>query len=124
MANLELKHISKKLDAFSLNDINIGLENGEYFVLLGHSGAGKSLILETIAGLIQPDAGEVWLNGRNITFEKIQHRRIGLVFQDLAIFPHMSVAGNIGFPLHKRSAHQADIDKEVKQQAELTGISH
>ena len=124
MANLELKHISKKLGVFALNDISLELCDGEYFVLLGHSGAGKSLILETIAGLVRPDEGEVWLNNRNITFEKIQHRRIGLVFQDLAIFPHMNVAANIAFPLQRRGTHQADIDKEVMRQAEHTGIAH
>ncbi|HEX7411672.1 MAG TPA: ABC transporter ATP-binding protein, partial [Bacteroidales bacterium] len=124
MANLELKHISKKLGVFALNDINLELCDGEYFMLLGHSGAGKSLILETIAGLVRPDEGEVWLNNRNITFEKIQHRRIGLVFQDLAIFPHMNVAANIAFPLQRRGTHQADIDKEVMRQAEHTGIAH
>jgi molybdate/tungstate transport system ATP-binding protein len=124
MASLELKNISKKFEAFALNDINIGLRNGEYFVLLGHSGAGKSLILETIAGLVHPDEGEVWLNNRNITSEKIQHRRIGLVFQDLAIFPHMNVAANIAFPLRGHGVKRADIDREVMKQAELTGISH
>jgi molybdopterin-binding protein len=124
MANLELRHISKDLGAFALNDISLGLRDGEYFVLLGHSGAGKSLILETIAGLVHPDKGEVWLNNRNITSDKIQHRRIGLVFQDLAIFPLMNVAANIAFPLHRRGAHQADIDKEVMRQAENTGIAH
>ena len=124
MANLELKHISKKLGAFALNDISLGLRDGEYFVLLGHSGAGKSLILEIIAGLVRPDEGEVWLNDRNITFGKIQHRRIGLVFQDLAIFPHMNVAANIAFPLLRRGARRADIDKEVMHQAEHTGIAH
>lgn len=123
MANLELKHVSKKLGAFALNDINLKLCDGEYFVLLGHSGAGKSLILETIAGLVRPDKGEVWLNERNITFEKIQHRRIGLVFQDLAIFPHMNVAANIAFPLQRHGTH-VNIDKEVMRQAEHTGIAH
>ena len=124
MASLELKHISKKLGAFALIDISLELCDGEYFVLLGHSGAGKSLILETIAGLVRPDKGEVWLNNRNITFDKIQHRRIGLVFQDLAIFPHMNVAANIAFPLLRRGAHRADINKEVLLQAEHTGIVH
>lgn len=124
MASLELKHISKKFGTFALNDISIELSDGEYFVLLGHSGAGKSLILETIAGLVRPDKGEVWLNDRNITSDKIQHRRIGLVFQDLAIFPHLNVASNIAFPLQRRGTHRIDISKEVMQQAELTGIAH
>jgi molybdate/tungstate transport system ATP-binding protein len=123
MSSLELKHISKKFGSFKLNDINLEVADGGYFVLLGHSGAGKSLILETIAGLIHPDEGEVWLNNQNITTEKIQNRRIGLVFQDLAIFPEMSVFDNIAFPLRKRGSVRSTIHKEVHYQAELTGIS-
>jgi len=122
MARLELKHVTKKLGSFRLNDINLEITDGGYFVLLGHSGAGKSLILETVAGLIRPDEGEIWLNDQNITHEKIQHRRIGLVFQDLAIFPHMSVFDNIAFPLQSRGASRAEINKEVQHQAGLTGI--
>ena len=123
MARLELKHISKKFGSFSLSDINLEISDGGYFVLLGHTGAGKSLILETISGIIHPDEGEVWLNDRNITNEKIQNRRIGLVFQDQAIFPQMNVFENIAFPLKKRGAIRSDIGKEVQRQAELTGIS-
>lgn len=123
MARLELKNISKKLGVFSLNDINLDVADGGYFVLLGHSGAGKSLLLETIAGLICPDQGEVWLNDHNITHQKIQHRRIGLVFQDLAIFPHMNVFDNIAFPLRKRGTGRSIVEKQVISQAELTGIS-
>jgi molybdate transport system ATP-binding protein/molybdate/tungstate transport system ATP-binding protein len=123
MARLELKHISKKLGSFRLNDINMELADGGYFVLLGHSGAGKSLILETIAGIIRPDEGEVWLNNQNITHEKIQNRRIGLVFQDLAIFPLMNVFENIAFPLRSRGCSRQVIEKEVQHQAELTGIT-
>ena len=123
MARLELKHISKKFGSFRLDDINLDIADGGYFVLLGHSGAGKSLILETIAGLINPDKGEVWLNDHNITHEKIQHRKIGLVFQDLAIFPLMNVFENIAFPLRGKGIHLSAIEKEVQLQADLTGIS-
>jgi ABC-type sugar transport system ATPase subunit len=124
MASLELKHISKKLGDFSVNDINLNVDDGGYFVLMGHSGAGKSLILETIAGLSSPDKGEIWLNDQNITNKKIQHRRIGLVFQDLAIFPHLNVFHNIAFPLYRRGTMRSTIEKEVIRQAELTGIPH
>jgi molybdate/tungstate transport system ATP-binding protein len=123
MSRLELKHISKNLGSFRLNDINLKIADGGYFVLLGHSGAGKSLILETIAGLIIPDRGEVWLNNRNITHDKIQHRRIGLVFQDLAIFHQMDVFSNIAFPLQCKGSKLSEIEKGVQHQAELTGIS-
>jgi molybdate/tungstate transport system ATP-binding protein len=123
MAKLELRHISKSFGTFTLNDINLDISDGAYFVLLGHSGAGKSLILETIAGLISPDEGEVWLNDQNITHSKIHHRRIGLVFQDLAIFPNMTVFENIAFPLQSRGIQKSEIERKVKRQADLTGIS-
>ena len=84
---LILKKISKKLGDFHLSDINLEISEGTYYVLLGRSGSGKTQLLELIAGLNQPDSGEIWLDGENITQKKIQNRSIGLVFQDYAIFP-------------------------------------
>ena len=92
---LELKNISKKYKQFSLKGINLKVNKSEYFVLLGNSGSGKSLLLELIAGIIQPKEGEVYLNGKNITNKPIQKRQIGLVFQDFALFPHKTVQENI-----------------------------
>ena len=96
---LKLEGINKKLGNFSLSDINIDIPKGEYFVLLGRSGSGKSQLLELIAGLSIPDSGKVWLDGEEITFRKIQDRHVGLVFQDYAIFPNMTVEGNIAYSL-------------------------
>ena len=100
---LDLKDINLKFGNFSLKSINLSVNLGDYFILLGVSGAGKSMILETIAGLLLPDTGSIILNGRDITREKIQNRKIGLVFQDHAIFPHMTVFENIAYSLHKSS---------------------
>jgi len=107
---LELRGISKRMAGFSLRDVSFGVEQGDYFILLGESGAGKSMILETIAGLVAPDSGTILLNGKDITSEKIQNRTIGMVFQDHAIFPHLTVEGNIAYSLHG-----ADIPKEEKK---------
>jgi len=100
---LELKNISKKYKQFSLKGINLKVNKSEYFVLLGNSGSGKSLLLELIAGIIQPKEGEVYLNGKNITNKPIQKRQIGLVFQDFALFPHKTVQENILYSLNNSS---------------------
>ena len=97
---LELKNISVKAGDFSLQRVSFLVDQGDYFILLGKSGAGKSILLETIAGLLRPLSGSLILNGKEITGEKIQNRGVGLVFQDHAIFPHLSVKENIGYSLH------------------------
>lgn len=121
---LEIKNISKKYKGFAIDDISFIVDKGEYVVLLGESGAGKSLILEMIAGLIIPDSGEIWMNNKNITNEKIQRRNIGLVFQDNTVFPHLTVKDNLAFPLVSRKEDKKTIESKVVKLAEKTGISH
>lgn len=105
---LKLKNISIYFPTFSLRNINLDIKTGDYFVILGNSGSGKTVLLETIAGLIKPYSGEIILHNKNITNEKIQHRKIGIVFQDYALFPHLSVFDNIAFSLKQKK-----IDKNV-----------
>ena len=121
---IELENISKRLGAFELKNISFRVEPGEYFVLLGESGAGKSVLLELIAGLIAPDGGRMMLSGRDITDEKVQHRSVGLVYQDQSIFPHLSVAQNIAYPLKCRKMASSAIQQEVGRLAEKTGVTH
>jgi len=121
---LELKHISKKFGDFALNDINISVNKEEYFVILGISGAGKSVLLEMIAGLIKPDSGQIFLSGIDITNKKIQHRNIGIVFQDFAVFPHMTVLQNIMYPLKNIGKSKSKAKEIAMHYAELMNISH
>ena len=121
--SLELKNISKKYKGFSLQNINIRVETGEYFVLLGRSGAGKSVIMEIIAGFKQADSGEIILNGENISNKKIQKRNIAIVFQDLAAFPHMTVRQNIEYPIKKKKK-RAEINEIVNNLAKELNIEH
>jgi molybdopterin-binding protein len=100
---LELKNISLHIPGFSLDNISFKVNKGEYFILLGMSGAGKSMLLEMIAGLTNPDSGGILLNGKNIDSSKPYDREVGLVFQDHAIFPHLTVAGNIGYALKRQA---------------------
>ncbi|MCD6594476.1 ABC transporter ATP-binding protein [bacterium] len=96
---LKLDKISVKLGDFELQKISFDVEDGEYFVLLGESGIGKTVLLESIAGLIEPDEGKIFLDSENISNKKIQKRNIGIVYQDDSLFPHMNVRENIIYPL-------------------------
>lgn len=120
---LEVKNISVRLGAFQLRDIQFSVGKGEYFVLLGMSGAGKSVLLQIIAGMIPLDSGEIFLKGKDISRDKIQNRGVGLVFQDSSVFPHMNVFNNIAYPLRNRNHKKAFIHKTVKELAELTNIT-
>jgi molybdopterin-binding protein len=119
---LELKNISKKFAEFSLKDISLEVEKGDYFILLGESGAGKSMVLETVAGLIIPDSGTILLDGTDITTENIQERKIGLVFQDHAIFPHLTVSENIAYSLHGTKMPMKEKHQKVSAIANELGI--
>jgi ABC-type sugar transport system ATPase subunit len=121
---LKLKNISKKLGSFHLSDINIEIPGGTYYVLLGRSGSGKTQLLELIAGLSKPDSGEIWLNDENITNTRIQNRKAGLVFQDYAIFPNMSVFGNIAYSLTTGRYDRKKVMEQVTRIASELNISH
>lgn len=121
---LKLKDISVKLGDFKLENINLDLEKGDYYVLLGKSGVGKTVLLEIIAGLIKPDSGKVFLKGENITNEKIQNRQVGIVFQDYSVFPHLTVKQNIGYSLKGKRLSSVQKEKLINQYAKLTDVSH
>jgi molybdopterin-binding protein len=120
---LTLDKISKNFSGFNLNAVSFTVEKGDYFILLGESGAGKSMVLETIAGLVPPDAGSIFLEGKNITTEKIQNRRIGLVFQDYAIFPHLTVKENIEYSLHGNRLNHRQKQEKLHSITVLLGIT-
>ena len=121
---LEINNISVELGDFQLKDINLELERGDYFILLGKSGVGKTVLLEIIAGLITPDAGKIFLNNKDITHEKIQKRKVGIVFQDYSVFPHLTVNQNIEYPLKTKKLSTKERKLLVQEFAELTNITH
>lgn len=96
---LRVDSIFKRLGGFELKDVSFEVAEGEYFVLLGASGAGKTVLLEAVTGITTPDGGSVSLGGRDITKEKIQKRDMSLVFQNGALFPHMNVRENVEYGL-------------------------
>ncbi|HOU01867.1 MAG TPA: ABC transporter ATP-binding protein [Bacteroidales bacterium] len=121
---LKMIDVNKKLGNFALSGINLEIPEGEYFVLLGRSGSGKTQLLELIAGLYAPDSGEIRIAGKDVTRTRIQDRNIGLMFQDFAVFPNMTVSGNISFPLRCRKYSHADISRMVAEAAEKLNIDH
>lgn len=121
---LSVRRISKTLGALAIKDVSFEVQPGQYFVLLGASGVGKSVLLETIAGLIRPDGGRVFLDGKDVTNEKIQKRKIALVFQNSALFPNMTVYDNIAYPLRCKKLRNSQIHERVGELAEDFAVGH
>jgi molybdopterin-binding protein len=121
---LRIKNICKKLGVFNIKDFSLEVTKGEYFILLGPSGAGKSIILEIIAGLIQPDSGEISINDTKLNGKRIQDRNVGLVFQDLALFPHLTVKNNIAYPLQRKGKSRTEVNRKVIEMAQSLSIGH
>lgn len=121
---LELINIKKNYAGFRMEDIAFQVQDGDYFVILGPSGAGKTQVLEILAGLVEPDEGEILVDGEDITDKKIQKRPFGLVFQDYAIFPHLNVMENMAFALRHRRLGKREILEKVNSMAEEMEISH
>ena len=119
-----LEHISLQRGAFSLNDLNLDVKSGRYFFLMGPSGAGKTLLLEIIAGLKAPDSGRVLLNGSDITSAEPEDRIIGFVYQDYSLFPHYTVSKNVAFGMKMQGKSPSDKDKKVKELLQQFGISN
>jgi len=118
---LNIDHISKKVHAFQLKDICLDIEDGEYVFLLGPSGAGKSMLFDIIAGIIRPDKGEIILDNINITQFPIQNRKIGIVFQEDTVFPHLNVYQNIAYSLNTNHTRRTDIrDTVLRLAAEMS----
>lgn len=113
--NLQLKNVSKRFKDFAVKDVDLEIKKGEYFVILGPSGAGKTLILEMIAGLLAPDSGEVLgVNGR----------RTGFIYQDYMLFPHLDVYENIAYGLSINKTPAQEIKQTVEKLAGQLNIGH
>ena len=124
-ATLQLRHLSVDLKEFHLRHIDLAVDAGQYFVVLGPTGAGKTVLLETIAGLFEPHQGRLLLHGRDITATPPEHRGIGFVYQDYALFPHLDVADNVAFGLKlRRSLDRPAIDHRVNETCSLLSIDH
>jgi putative spermidine/putrescine transport system ATP-binding protein len=123
MTKLRTVALSKSYGAVvALSGAELDVQEGEFVTLLGPSGSGKTTLLMMVAGLVQPTAGEVWIDGRLSTYLPPHLRDIGMVFQNYALFPHLTVAENIAFPLRMRRQGEAEIGKEVARILDLVQL--
>ena len=121
---IEFKHVSKSFDGKNvLNDINLYVNKGEFLTLLGPSGCGKTTMLRMIAGFLEPDEGELLLDGKPLVGIPPHERPLNTVFQRYALFPHLDVYDNIAFGLKLKKAPQDEIDKRVRRVLKLVAMS-
>lgn len=121
---LEIKNIQLKLGRFFLNNIDLEINSGEYFVILGPSGSGKTVLLETIAGLYTPDTGNILYNKNDMNFLPPEKRGIRFVYQDYELFPHMTVEDNIIFGLKIRGVNKKIISEKLYKLVSMLKIEH
>ena len=115
---IELDHLHATFGTFALRDINLAIGKGEYWVILGPSGCGKSVLMQTIAGFFSPERGRIVVAGRDVTALPPERRRMGLVFQQAALFPHRSVRENIAYGLRARRVPVREMDRTVGELVE------
>ncbi|TPK89681.1 ABC transporter ATP-binding protein [Mesorhizobium sp. B2-4-12] len=125
MGNITLKNVSKSFGSTSIiPGLDLVIENGEFVVFVGPSGCGKSTLLRLIAGLEDTSGGTINIDGRDVTGEAPAKRKLAMVFQSYALYPHMTVAKNIAFPLKMAGEDQATIDKKVKDAARVLNLTN
>ncbi|MGH1371690.1 ABC transporter ATP-binding protein [Planktotalea sp.] len=124
MSAIEITNAIKKFPEFTLGPINMTVQQGEFFGIFGPPSTGKSSILKLILGLLQPDEGTVTLSGRDGANLDVSERDISMVFQNLALFPHMTGRENIIFPLKERNAPESEIAKRLDFVSEVLHVSH
>ncbi|WP_454197790.1 ABC transporter ATP-binding protein [Nocardia sp. Marseille-Q1738] len=124
MARLRIEAVSKQFGAtHAVREVSLDIADGEFLVLLGPSGCGKSTLLRMIAGLEDPTGGRILLDDNDITHQAPQRRDLAMVFQSYALYPHLTVAKNIGFPLRARRTPRAKIAERVSEVAGILGLT-
>jgi len=123
VASLTLKQISKSFGKVAvLHDVSLHVQDGTFCVLLGPSGCGKSTLLNIVAGLTPQDSGSVLLDGQRVDHLAPRERDVAMVFQSYALYPHMTVAQNLGFGLRMRGVARLEMERKVHEVAQLLGI--
>ena len=123
MGDVILEHVTKRYaDITAVDDMNLDIRDGEFVTLVGPSGCGKSTTLETIAGLTIPSEGQITIAGDDVTTKPPKDRDIAMVFQNIALFPHMDVHDNMSFGLRLRDFDSEEIDRRVERAAEILQI--
>jgi spermidine/putrescine transport system ATP-binding protein len=124
MALLEIRNITRRFGDFTaVDDVSLSIEAAEFFCLLGPSGCGKTTLLRLVAGFDVPNGGSIWLDGRDMTGVPPEKRNVHTVFQSYALFPHMTVAQNIEFPLKMAQVPEGEITRRVEEALEDVSLS-
>ena len=121
---LRVENLSIKLSEFKLESASFGVGKGDYLIIIGPTGSGKTIILETIAGFHAPKQGRIYLDGQDITELPPEKRGISMVYQDYMLFPHMSVYNNIAYGLRKKIDDEKEIKEKIKHISETLNIQH
>jgi iron(III) transport system ATP-binding protein len=125
MAAITISTVSKAFGLVQvLKGVNLSIANGSFFTLLGPSGCGKTTLLRAIAGFIQPDAGKVLFDDRDVTRLPVHKRDIGIVFQDYALFPDKTVSSNVAYGLRARGIEKSTVEREVREHLDRVGLGH
>ena len=123
MGTIQLRDVHKAFGATNIiPKINLDIEDGEFVVFVGPSGCGKSTLLNCIAGLLDITDGQIFIKGKNVTWEEPKDRGIGMVFQSYALYPQMTVRGNLSFGLRNAGLPKAEIDKRIARAAAMLQI--
>ncbi|MCL2393679.1 MAG: ATP-binding cassette domain-containing protein, partial [Acidimicrobiaceae bacterium] len=125
MAAINLEHVTKKYadGLLAVNDANLQIEDGEFCILVGPSGSGKSTILNMIAGLEDITSGDLLIGGERVNDKAPKDRDIAMVFQNYALYPHMTVRQNMAFALKMAKVPKPEIDKKVTEAAEILDLT-
>ena len=121
---ITIENVSHEWDEFSLKNVSFTVNKGEHFIILGPTAAGKTLILETIAGFYIPRKGKILLNGKDITHIPPEKRNIGFVYQDYSLFPHMNVKENVAFGLKMQKLPKTEVETKVQDIMDSMGIAY
>jgi ABC-type Fe3+/spermidine/putrescine transport system ATPase subunit len=123
MAGIRVERLSKAFAGQTVLDVEeLEISDGEFFSLLGPSGCGKTTTLRCIAGSMEPDGGRILIGGRDVHAVPTHRRNLGMVFQSYALFPHMTVAANVGYGLEERGVSRVEVRRKVAEFVELVGL--
>src|SRR5690242_7999574 len=122
---IEMRSVEKRFGpVVAVHEVNLAVKEGEFMALLGPSGCGKTTTLRMIAGLEQPTRGDILVKGRRVNDVPVHRRNFGMVFQNLALFPHKTAFDNVAFGLKYRKVDKADMARRVRQALEIVRLPH
>jgi ABC-type Fe3+/spermidine/putrescine transport system ATPase subunit len=121
---IRLDGVSRSWPEFAIRHVSLEVKQGQYLVILGPTGSGKTLLLELLLGIHHPDAGRIFIHGRDVTGDPVERRGIGMVYQDYVLFPHLTVEQNLGFGLRYRKLSDTERRRRIAAAARLLSVDH